>query len=169
MRVFEVDQPATQTWKRLRLEALGIPDPPELEWVPVDFEMASIAAGLDRVGFGSGPTFISWLGVIHYLSLDAVGATLRGLPPCSLAVSYVTPEDTWQDDVRAVSKTFQAMALAAGEPLVSLLSPDEFADVLADSGFAVIEDVGAEDVERRYGLPALSIANERLALATKHA
>lgn len=167
VRVFEVDRPATQAWKRSRLEALGITDPPELEWVPVDFEVESVTAGLDRVGFGSAPTFVSWLGVIHYLSHDAIRATLRGLPPCSLAVTYVTPEDTWHGDVRTISKTFQAMALEAGEPLVSLLSPDEFADVLADSGFTVIEDLGSEDVERRYGLPAISIGNERMALATK--
>jgi hypothetical protein len=31
------------------------------------------------------------------------------------------------------------------------------------------EDVGSEDVERRYGLPALSLGNERIALARKDA
>jgi len=66
-------------------------------------------------------------------------------------------------------KTFQAMVQQAGEPLVSMLTPDEIVAVLADAGFAVVEDVGPEDVETRYGLPALSIANERIALATKDA
>jgi methyltransferase (TIGR00027 family) len=169
VRVSEVDQPTTQAWKRARLEALGIPLPPELVWVPVDFEVESVAAGFDGVGLSSGPTFISWLGVIHYLSPEAVAATLRELPPCSLAVTYITPEDTWQGDVATASKTFQAMALQAGEPLVSMLTPNEMADVLTDAGFTVVEDVGPEDVEARYGLPALSIANERIALATKDA
>jgi methyltransferase (TIGR00027 family) len=167
VRVFEVDQPATQAWKRARLEVLGIPLPSEQVWVPVDFEVESVAAGFDGVGLSSGPTFISWLGVIHYLSLEAIAATLRGLPPCSLAVTYITHEDTWQGDIGTASKTFQAMALQAGEPLVSMLTPDEIADVLTDAGFAVVEDVGPEDVEARYGLPALSIANERIALAIK--
>jgi methyltransferase (TIGR00027 family) len=169
VRVFEIDQPATQAWKRARLEALGIPVPSELVWVPVDFEVESVAAGFDGVGLRSGPTFVSWVGVVHYLSLEAIAATLRGLPPCSLAVTYITPVDTWQGDIGAASKTFQAMALQAGEPLVSMLTPDEIAGVLADAGFAVVEDVGPEDVEARYGLPALSIANERIALATKDA
>lgn len=169
VRVFEVDQPATQAWKRARLEELGIPLPSELVWVAVDFEVESVAAGFDAVGLSSGPTFISWLGVIHYLSLEAISATLRGLPPCSLAVTYITPEDTWHSDIGPASKTFQAMALQAGEPLVSMLTPDHIADVLADAGFALVEDVGPEDVETRYGLPALSIANERIALATKEA
>jgi methyltransferase (TIGR00027 family) len=167
VRVFEVDRPGTQAWKRSRLEALGAAVPSDLVWVPVDFELESIAAGLDRAGFGSGPSFISWLGVTAYLSLEAIGATLRGLPACSLAVTYGTPEDMWQGDVRRVSKMFEAMAIEAGEPLVSLLTPNEFADVLAADGFAVVEDVGPEDVEGRYGVPALSIGNERIALAQK--
>jgi methyltransferase (TIGR00027 family) len=169
VQVFEVDQPATQAWKRARLEALGIPEPPELVWVPVDFEVESIDAGLRQAGCGSEPTFISWLGVLHYLTLDAVRATLSALPPCSLAVSYVPPEDMWRGEGRAASKTFQAIAREAGEPFVTLLTPVEFGDVLTDAGFALIDEVGPEDVEDRYGLPALSIGDERVVLATKTA
>jgi methyltransferase (TIGR00027 family) len=170
MRVFEVDHPATQAWKRSRLEALGIPMPAELVWVPVDFEVESIAAGLDRANVtASGATFISWLGVAVYLSLKAIGETLRGLPPCSLAVSYATPEDMWEGEIHRVTKMFEAMADEAGEPLVSLLTPSQIAEVLAANGFVVVEDVGHEDVEGRYGLPALSLANERIALARKDA
>jgi len=169
LRVFEVDHPATQVWKRSRLDALGIPVPSELVSVPVDFEVESIAHGLDRVGFGSVPTFVSWLGVTPYLSLESIAATLRELPPSSLALTYVAPEDTWQGDIRAPTKAFEAMALEASEPLVCFLTPGEMADVLADSGFAVVEDVGHEDVEGRYGLPALAIGNERIALARKGA
>ncbi len=167
VRVFEVDHPATQAWKRSRLEAIGAPSPPELVWVPVDFEVESIADGLERAGVSSRHTFISWLGVIPYLSLDAIGATLRGLPPSSLAVSYSTPQDMWPHDVRAVSKTFRAIAVEVGEPPVSRFTPDQLAGVLADRGFAVVEDVGFEDVEPRYGVPALSVGNERIALARK--
>jgi O-methyltransferase involved in polyketide biosynthesis len=139
-------------------------------WAPVDFEIEPIAAGLDRANVtASGATFISWLGVAHYLSLEAIGATLRGLPPCSLAVSYATPEDMWEGEIHGVTKMFQTIALDAGEPLVSLLTPSQIAEVLAANGFAVVEDVGHEDVESRYGLPALSLANERIALARKDA
>ena len=117
IRVFEVDHPATQAWKRARLEALGIPVPPELVWVPVDFEVEAVADGLARAGIGPEPTLVSWLGVVPpYLSVDAIKATLRDLPPCSLAVTYAVPEDTWPDAVRAASNTFRAMATDAGEP-----------------------------------------------------
>jgi methyltransferase (TIGR00027 family) len=91
VRVFEVDHPATQAWKRSRLDALGIVAPAELVWAPVDFEAESLTDGLSRAGLDAGHTFVSCLGVVSYLSLDAIRATLADLPPCTLAVSHGTP------------------------------------------------------------------------------
>jgi methyltransferase (TIGR00027 family) len=165
IRVFEVDHPATQEWKRSRLAALGVPVPAELVWVPVDFEVESIADGLARAGIGRGPTFVSWLGVVPYLSVEAVEATLRDLPPCSLAVSYTVPEGTLPDAARAVTATFRAMATGAGEPPRTHFEPDRFAGVLSDHRFTPVHDAGFEDVEPRYGLRALSVGGERVTLA----
>jgi methyltransferase (TIGR00027 family) len=166
VRVFEVDHPATQEWKRSRLDALGIAQPAELVWVPVDFEVESIADGLGRAGLGDGPTFVSWLGVVSYLSLDGIAATLRGLPPCSLAVSHGTPRDTWPEDVLEVSKAFAQLAIGAGEPPVSRFTSDQFAALLGEHRFTVVERASADDVEPRWGLPALAIGNERVVLAS---
>jgi methyltransferase (TIGR00027 family) len=165
IRVVEVDHPSTQAWKRSRIEALGIPVPSTLTWAPVDFEVESVAAGLKRADVNSAALFVSWLGVAVYLTREAIGATLRALPPCSLAVSYNSPEGTSEGEAPAVAKLFEALAAAAGEPLVSLFTPDEFAALLADHRFDVVEDIGAEEIEARYGPPALSTANERIALA----
>jgi methyltransferase (TIGR00027 family) len=165
--VFEVDHPATQAWKRSRLRALGVIEPRDLVWVGVDFERESIADGLARAGVGVRSTFISWLGVVPYLSTDAIAATLRDLPPCSLAVSYGLPEDSWPDAVRAVSEIYRAVAVDAGEPLRTLFTPGQFAALLSDHGFTVLDDAGFEDVELRYGVPALSIGCERVTLARK--
>lgn len=169
LRVYEVDHPATQEWKRSRLEALGIPVPPELVWVPVDFEVESLADGLKRAGVRAGNTFVSWLGVVPYLSLDAIEATLRDLPWCSLAVSHGVPEATWPAAVGAVSQTFRAIAGESDEAPISRFTPERFATLLSDHRFAVVEQAGFEDVEPCYGLPALSIGNERIVLATKPA
>lgn len=38
LRVFEIDAPTTQAWKRERLGELGLGIPPFLHFVPVDFE-----------------------------------------------------------------------------------------------------------------------------------
>lgn len=163
VRVFEVDHPATQVWKRARLDALVLAVPSELVWLPVDFETQSLADQLASGCLSPAPTFVSWLGVVPYLSLEAIAETLRGLPPCSLAVSYVTPERTWEGAGREIGQRIEAMVSEHGEPQRSLFTRDQLASVLIDGGFRVVEDVGPEDVQVRYGLPA--VGNERIAVA----
>jgi methyltransferase (TIGR00027 family) len=42
IRIFEVDHPATQAWKRRRVTSMGLPEPSNLCWTPVDFERQSL-------------------------------------------------------------------------------------------------------------------------------
>ena len=78
LRVFEVDHPATQQWKReLLLASATFPHPANLTYAPVDFERQSLPAQLHAAGFDSAaPTFFAWLGVVPYLTLPAFRATL---------------------------------------------------------------------------------------------
>ena len=165
IRVIEIDHPSTQAWKRSRIETLRIPVPSTLTWAPVDFEVESVAAGLERACVDSAALFVGWLGVVVYLTREAIAATLRALPACSIAVSYNSPDDNGVAEAKAVSQLFEAVAAEAGEPLVSLFTPDEFAALLKENGFDVVEDVGAEDIEARYGQEAVATVNERIALA----
>src|SRR5271170_2255196 len=45
LRVYEVDHPATQAWKREQLHAASIPIPQSLTFVPIDFERQTLAQG----------------------------------------------------------------------------------------------------------------------------
>src|SRR6202044_2093153 len=51
LRVFEVDHPATQQWKRELLQLSGIAVPSNLSYVPVDFEKQSLANQLASIGY----------------------------------------------------------------------------------------------------------------------
>lgn len=51
LRVFEVDYPSTQQWKRGRLKAAGISMPGNVRLVAVDFEKASLRDGLSGAQF----------------------------------------------------------------------------------------------------------------------
>ena len=76
MRVFEVDHPATQAWKRSKIDEA----PANLLFVPVDFERTTLSTALDVSPFdGALTTFVAWLGTTYYLSLDARAQTLRGV------------------------------------------------------------------------------------------
>ena len=48
LRVFEVDQPGTQAWKRRRLLELGVGVPDWLQLVPVDFERGELVGRVVR-------------------------------------------------------------------------------------------------------------------------
>ena len=87
VRVFEVDYAATQLWKRERIRAAGLIKPPSLIFAPVDFEQESLSEGLTRVGFGPNqPAFFQWLGVVPYLTKEAVSATLKFISEVPQAV-----------------------------------------------------------------------------------
>jgi methyltransferase (TIGR00027 family) len=76
--VFEVDDPPFQAWKQQRIEALGLTAPPQLRFVPCDFERTSIDQALSDGGFAADrPCFISWLGVTQYLTREATRQTLN--------------------------------------------------------------------------------------------
>jgi methyltransferase (TIGR00027 family) len=166
VRVFEVDRPSSQSWKAARVAALGLPVPEQLVWVPLDFEQRRLGEALAVADLDyASDVFVSWLGVTPYLTVDAITATLRELPPCSLAVTYVPPAHSWDDAARPLGTAFQAQVRELGEPWLSLLTRDQAASVLAEAGFTLVEDLGAGDVEVRYGLPA--VHHERIAIARK--
>ena len=54
LKVFEVDHPATQRWKRAQLAAVGISLLPSLTFAPVDFETQDLSEQLRAAGFDSG-------------------------------------------------------------------------------------------------------------------
>ena len=69
--------PLTQAWKRQRLEDAAIPIPSSLTFAPIDFEHQTLAEGLAAAGFDSSQqTFFTWLGVVPYLTEEAVWSTL---------------------------------------------------------------------------------------------
>ena len=106
MRVFEVDQPAPQEWKRRRLVELGYGVPEWLQLVPVDFEAgASAWQALAEAGFdATRPAFVASTGVSMYLTRDATLATFRQVaalaPGSTLAMTFVLPVEQMAPEVR---------------------------------------------------------------------
>ncbi len=155
LQVFEVDHPATQTWKRARLEEVGITLPGDLTFAPVDFEAQTLAEGLLAAGYDPGKgTFFSWLGVTEYLTTEAVMATLRFIASAPvgsgvvfdymLSPSLLTP---------AQRPRFEALAqrvASAGEPWQAFFDPAVLTRDLRAMGFGYVEDNGPEEINTRY-------------------
>jgi methyltransferase (TIGR00027 family) len=154
VRVFEVDFPATQVWKRERLRDAGLAVPDTLTFAPVDFERENLADGLARAGFRRDrPAFFQWLGVSMYLTREAVFSTLdfiAGIPGSAVAFDYTEPLDNQSPQRRASLTAMAESAAARGEPWLSFFDPPEIAAILRDKGFGDIADLGFADVIKHY-------------------
>ncbi|HTD25294.1 MAG TPA: SAM-dependent methyltransferase [Terriglobales bacterium] len=155
LRIFEVDHPATQAWKRQRLEAAAIPIPGSLTFAPVDFERQTLAEGLAAAGFDPAQqTFFTWLGVVPYLSKQAVWTTLgfiASLPNGAHVVfDYSDPPDKLSPEARAFHDQGAARVEAAGEAWVSYFEADELRAKLLALGFSEIEDLAPRQIAVRY-------------------
>jgi methyltransferase (TIGR00027 family) len=155
LRVFEVDHPATQSWKRQRLIQTGIAIPDSLVFAPVDFEKQTLAEGLKKAGFRTDmPAFFSWLGVVVYLTSPSVMQTLEyvaSLPPESEIVFDYSPPASRMSDSQRIGHEWLAERVAAiGEPWITYFDPSVLASELPRLGFKHLEDFGPEAANRRY-------------------
>lgn len=154
--VFEVDRPGPQAWKRQRLLELGFGIPEWLHLVPVDFESGgSWWQQLEAAGFDARkPAVVTSIGVIVYLSREAIVATLRqiaGLAPGStLAMTFMPPTDLIEAEERSLRVAIEQGARAAGTPFVTYLSPPEMLALARDAGFRAAEHVPASHLTERY-------------------
>ena len=150
LHVFEVDHPATQAWKRARLQRVGIPIPDLLTFVPIDFERETLPAALGRSGFDAGaPAFFSWLGVTVYLTREAVLDTLRFVatlaPGSEIAFTYVARPSSGH-----TRSALGARAQALGEPWQTFFDPSALERDLRGLGFREVEDVAPSEANLRY-------------------
>lgn len=155
LRVFEVDQPSTQTLKRTRLAATGVSIPDWVTFVPCDFTRQALPAALEVAGFDRArPAVFAWLGVVMYLQREDVLDTLRfigSLPPGTAVIfDYALPPDDVPWIVRVFYRALLRRLAAQGEPWLFFVEPGQLRADLEHAGFTAIEDLDAAAINRRY-------------------
>lgn len=155
VRIFEVDHPATQAWKRERLAAAAIAAPPTLAFVPVDLERATLADALAAAGFEPARrTFFTWLGVVPYLADAAVFATLGFIAGqrggAQVVFDYATPLAAMAREARAAHEALAARVAEAGEAFRSFYDPEAIGERLRALGFRSIDDLGPAQLAARF-------------------
>ena len=153
LRVFEVDHPATQQWKRELLQRNNIAIPDSIAYTPVDFEHQSLAEQLRDAGFNSqAPAFFAWLGVVPYLTLEAFRATLSFISAqrsgSGVTLDYGQPRSALPLLERMAHDSLASRVEKAGEPFRLFFTPPEIAAEL--SHFHGVEDLGAAEINARY-------------------
>jgi methyltransferase (TIGR00027 family) len=157
LQIFEVDHPATQSWKRELLAEAKIPVPPTLTFAPVDLERETLAEGLAAVGFNTAQqTFFTWLGVVPYLTEEVVFATLgfvARLPGGAHVVfDYRNPPnaDHDRDEHDAAREALATRVASLGEAFKSEFETDALHAKLTALGFHEIEDLSPRSIRERY-------------------
>ncbi len=166
LRIFEVDHPDTQAWKRHRLAEAGIDAPGSLTFAPVDFERQTLSAGLEAAGFDPGQqTFFTWLGVVPYLTEAAIWSTLSfiaSLPGgAHVVLDYSDPPESLSPEMRAFHDRRAAHVAEAGEAWLNYFEPDQLRARLTDLGFREVEDLGPPQIAARYFPQRVNSAPEK--------
>lgn len=155
VRVFEIDHPETQAWKREKLKAAGIPVPPSMRFVPVDFERHSLRQELLRAGFDPGvPTATAWLGVVPYLTAEAFAATARVLgrfaEGSTVVFDYSLPREALPSVEQLMLDSLAARVAKAGEPFQLFFTPESLGEDLPRYDLRVCEDLDTSSLTARY-------------------
>lgn len=158
LRVYEVDHPATQSFKLRCLDEAGIARPTAARFLAADLareDLATVLAGSDYDP--RAPAFFSWLGVTMYLTRAANEEALRGIARCAAAGGELV--FTYIDDIVFRPESGEAYrrferlrreVAALGEPFLCGFDPATLGQDLAALGFDRVDDLSDAEVVARY-------------------
>ena len=171
--IYEVDHPATQAWKRQRLAEAQIGLPPWLILVPVDFERDDVGEKLVAAGFQpNSPAFFTWLGVVPYLTQDAIGRTLdymSSIQNSEVVFDYLELPEAFSEELRQKENERTEQLEKIAERSVSRFEPDGVAAILRSRGFCDIEDINFQEIRSRFGRAVQGLAPGQAGLHVVHA
>jgi methyltransferase (TIGR00027 family) len=172
IRIYEVDHPATQAWKRERLAEAQIALPPWLIFVPVDFEQDDVGEKLVGAGFQqNSPVFFTWLGVVPYLTEDAIGHTLdymSSIQNSEVVFDYMEPE-AFPGELRQLGTERTEQLKKMNERSASRFEAAGMAAILRSHGFCAIEDISFQEIASRFGSAVQGLASGHLGVHVVHA
>jgi methyltransferase (TIGR00027 family) len=172
-RFFELDLPEPQNFKREYLVKVLGTIPPNVTYVPIDFDRQIIEDEMASAGFLEGRrTFFIWEGVTQYITAGAVDATLRfaarSAPGSQIAFTYIHSGIVDGSERSTVDQRIISRVARRGMPWVFGLDPHEIEDWLTRRGFKLVDQADASEYRRRYVTPVGRELNiyegERMAL-----
>jgi len=173
IRIYEVDRPATQAWKRQRLAEAQLALPPWLILVPIDFERDDLGERLADAGFRqNSPTFFIWLGVVPYLTREAIVRTLdytASIQNSEVVFDYMEPPEAFSEEMKELVTRRTEQLEKMDERWASRFGPDDIAAVLRSHEFSDIEDISFDEIKSRFGDAVQGLAPGHAGLHVVHA
>ena len=155
IKIFEIDHPATQAFKKKRLSNAHLEIPHNLHFVSMDFTKAFTYQKLMNAGFENKKTFFSLLGVSYYLTKEENARLLENLfaeVPIGSSIVFDYADETLFD-VKGKSNRVEnmvKMALASGEPMKSCFSYNEVENMLEKAGLLIYEHLSPSEIDETY-------------------
>lgn len=155
VKVFEVDHPATQTYKRERLEEAGIGISPDVRFIPIDFEEKTLIDGLAASDCAFDvPTLFSWLGVTYYLPAEVVTETMRFVATfpreSGIVFDYNISPKLMTLLGRVVFYALSGWVSAVGEAWRTSFDPGRLAEDIRGMGFERVRDWTPDEINAHY-------------------
>src|SRR5215469_15622435 len=173
IRIYEVDHPATQAWKRQRLAEAQLALPPWLNFVPADFEKDDLGETLVGVGFQpNSPAFFTWLGVVPYLTPDAIGSTLEymaSIQNSEVVFDYMERPQAFSEEMRELVTNRTEQLEKMEERWANRFEPADIAAILHSHGFCDVEDINFQEIRSRFGRFVQGLAPGDAGLHVVHA
>jgi methyltransferase (TIGR00027 family) len=155
MQIFVTDLPESLAVLQDCVQRRGLPQPANLTYVPIDLEQKELLQPLVTAGFDlERPTFCSALGIVQFLTLDAVDALLtfvaRRAKGSEIVLSFTPPDDELGERELKGVRESQARTKDYGEPWLTRLRPAELTARLSLLGYSDIELLTPDLANRRY-------------------
>ncbi|MCT7659469.1 SAM-dependent methyltransferase [Mycobacterium deserti] len=156
--IFEVDLPVNIARKKAAVEHAIGSVPPSVHLVPLDFERDDLIGTLTGHGYRAEHcTFFIWEGVTQYLTEDAVRATLTAMQTAAsgsrLAFTYVRRDFIDGANLYDAGPLYKRFRQRQQVWKFGLDSAD-VASFLAEYGWRLVEQAGADFYQRHYLGPA---------------
>lgn len=155
-RVFEVDFPPTQEYKRMRVREVLGQAPKNVMFVPIDFSKDDLGTALRASGYRpERKTVFIWEGVTYYIPESAVEETLRFVAEHSGAGSVIVFDYEYERAVRGkhddqTLKAIYARLASWSEPHIFGMPNDSARELVAKIGLTTVADLGPRDLTRGY-------------------
>jgi methyltransferase (TIGR00027 family) len=154
LRIYEIDHPASQEWKRECLAVAKVKIPENLTFAPIDFEITSLREGLTTAGFDFRvPSFFSLLGVTQYLTIEATESIfelVQSLPQgTEIVFEIIVPGDLMPANEASIFGALGSFAAERGEPWLTRFRPAELQTRLAGLGFSQVTHLSPSAANER--------------------
>jgi methyltransferase (TIGR00027 family) len=155
LQIFEIDHPRSQAFKRERLMRAGLVPPANLHFAAADLEVETVDAALSHTAYDpKGRTFFAWPGVTLYLTPQAISETLHSIwriaaADSQLVFDYIETDAFRTDSPPRIQLLLQRVK-QLGEAAKSGLDPVTLRSELSNIGLDVIEDLGPDQIQRRF-------------------